>query len=105
MKLTKAQLKKIIKEELKEAREPYQLDDFAFGGHDATAEGGESSIEREYMSDIDDIVLKALRDEHVEALHQIAYALEDSLVEVYEEIKKRGVHPAAKLGTFKYGRT
>ena len=102
MKLTKSQLRKIIKEELKEVREPYQLDDF-YGNQD-TSEGGTSSIERGYILDIDGIVLEALRDEHVEALHQIAYALEDGLVEVYKEIEKRGVHPAAKLGTFKYGR-
>jgi len=102
MKLTKTQLRKIIKEELKEVREPYQLDDFA--GDQDTAEGGTSSIERGYILDIDSIILSALRDEHVEALHQIAYALEDGLVEVYKEIEKRGAHPAAKLGTFKYGR-
>jgi len=49
MKITKEQLKKIIKEELDEAREPYQLDDFAFAGLDDSTEGGTSSIEREYM--------------------------------------------------------
>jgi len=105
MKITKAQLKQIIKEELEEAREPYQLDDFAFGGHDTAAEGGHSSIEREYVMDIDDVVLRALRDENVEALHQIAYALEDNLVDVYEAIEERGAHPTAQLGTFKSGRS
>jgi len=54
--------------------------------------------------DIDDVVLRALRDENVEALHQIAYALEDNLVDVYEAIKERGAHPTAQLGTFKSGR-
>ena len=104
MKLTKSQLKRIIKEELKEAREPYQLDDFAFAGMDTSAEGGTSSVEREYLMDIDDVVSRALQDENIEALHQIAYALEDSLVEVYEAIKERGAHPSARLGTFKSGR-
>jgi hypothetical protein len=102
MKITKTQLKQIIKEELREAREPYQLDDF--GGMDTSAEGGTSSIEREYIMDIDDVVSRALQDENVEALHQIAYALEDSLVEVYEAIKERGAHSTARLGTFKSGR-
>ena len=73
MKISKAQLKRIIKEELREAREPYQLDDFAFAGLDDSTEGGTSSIEREYMMDIDDVVSRALQDENVEALHQIAY--------------------------------
>jgi len=104
MKITKSQLKQIIKEELEEAREPYQLDDFAFGGMDTSAEGGTSSIERGYTIDIADVVFRALQDENVEALHQIAYALEDGLVEVYEAIKERGAHPTAQLGTFKYGR-
>ena len=104
MKITKEQLRKIIKEELDEAREPYQLDDFAFAGLDDSTEGGTSSIEREYMMDIDDVVSRALQDENVEALHQIAYTLEDSLVEVYEAIKERGAHSTAQLGTFKYGR-
>jgi len=104
MKITKSQLKQIIKEELEEAREPYQLDDFAFGGMDTSAEGGTSSIERGYIIDISDVVFRALQDENVEALHQIAYALEDGLVEVYEAIKERGAHPTARLGTFKYGR-
>ena len=103
MKITKTQLKQIIKEELEEAREPYQLDD-GFGGMDTSAEGGTSGIEREYIIDIADVVLRALQDENVEALHQIAYALEDGLAEVYEAIKERGAHPAAQLGTFKYGR-
>ena len=104
MKITKSQLRQIIKEELDEAREPYQLDDFAFAGLDDSTEGGTSSIEREYMMDIDDVVSRALQDENVEALHQIAYTLEDSLVEVYEKIKERGAHSTAQLGTFKYGR-
>ena len=105
MKITKTRLKQIIKEELEEVREPYELDDDGFGGMDTSAEGGTSSIEIGHIIDIGDVVLKALQDENVEALHQIAYALEDGLVAVYEAIKKRGAHPTAQLGTFKYGRS
>ena len=100
MKITKKQLKQIIKEELlKEAQNPRDLypDNLDMDDNDYF-------IEREYMTDIDDAVLRALQDPNVEQLHQIAYTLEDNLQDVYKAIEQRGAQPGAKLGQLKLGR-
>ena len=100
MKITTKQLKQLIKEALlKEAQDPRDLypDNLDIDDNDY-------SIEREYMTDINDAVLRALQDPNVEQLHQIAYTLEDNLQDVYKAIEQRGAQPGAKLGQLKLGR-
>ena len=106
MKLSKAKLKQIIKEELKSLKEGenYSLSHEEWVGNNLD-DGGADSIIRGYMIDIDSIVFDALKDENIDkGLEHLAYVLEDSLVDVYEEIEKRGAHPNTKLGSLTIAR-
>lgn len=99
MKLTESQLKRLIKEW---GDDEWPDPTTELENEKTMGSAGPETIE--HAMNIEHAVQDAMNDPAVINLHQIAYTLEDELWDVYEEIKKRGIHPAAKLARLIGGR-